>query len=223
VTIRVTDAIRGEELRDIRVKACQAVDPACEQDIGLVSSGLTNSLGRAVLSVKPDFVGYFLLEQEGKESDGEQFVPMLVTWSEPIYRTAEVLTASMFKPTWIRAVAGAAEMLQDGTGHLIMKAQNCLPERYVNDIETNANGEGVTASLSARGDHSKIYYTTKGLMLKPDATSTLLEGNGFAGAFNLGPGPVTVTGVHDGRDVYSGGFSMRAGHVGAIFLLPNSR
>jgi hypothetical protein len=114
-------------------------------------------------------------------------------------------------------------MLQEGTGHLILKAQNCLPERYVNDIDTNANGEGVTASYSARGDGSKIYYTTKGLMLKLDATSTLLEGNGFAGAFNLGAGPVTVTGVHDGRDVYSGGFTMRPGHVGAIFLLPNSR
>jgi hypothetical protein len=148
---------------------------------------------------------------------------MIVTWSEPIYRVEPVLTASMFKPSWIRGIASTAEKVLPGKGHLLVKAQNCLPERYVNDTNTNANAEGVIARYVALGDGSKIYYTGKGLTLNIEASSTLLEGNSFGGAFNLSPGPVTVTGSHADRNIYSGGFTMRADYIGAIFLVPNAR
>lgn len=225
VTLRVTDAIRGQELEGIRVTACQAVDPACEKDIGRVNAGVTNSVGRAVLAVNEDFFGYFMLEPDQPQSpdEGEAFVPMVVVWSEPLYRTVPVLTASMFKASWIRAMASTAEEVQEGKGHLIFKAQNCLPERYVNDASTNANAEGVTASYVALGDGSRVYYTGKGLTLNLDATATSPEGDSFGGAFNLSPGPVTVTGAHGDDDVSSAGFPMHADAIAALFLLPKSR
>lgn len=226
VTLRVTDAIRGQELEGIRVTACQAIDPACEKDLGRVNSAVTNSVGRAVLAVNDDFFGYFLMEQDAEASaasDEEQFLPMLVDWSEPVYRTEPVLTASMFKASWVTAIASTAEVVESGKGHFIFKAQNCLPERYVNDGSTNASAEGVTASYVALGDGSRVYYTGKGLTLNLQATSTSPEGDSFGGAFNLSPGPVTVTGAHADDDVSTAGFPMRADSIAVVFLLPKSR
>lgn len=224
-TLRVTDAIRDIEVEGIRVTACQGRDPSCSEAIGLISSAVTNSLGRAVLTLNDEFFGYFLLEPEEKNTqEGEEdYLSMTVMWSQPYYRTESVLTASLFKPSWIKSIASAAEDVQDGKGHLLFKAQNCLPQRYTSNPEANANADGVSVSYSALSPGSGVYYAGAALTLNLTASATSPEGLSFGGAFNLPPGPVTVTAVHDDTEVSSVGFPLRADTMAALFLVPRAR
>lgn len=224
VTIRVTDAaMPGHEIEGIRVRACHDLDPSCQTDIGQSSMAVTNAAGRAVLALPRSFSGYFLLEQANVSDDGPDYLPMTVVWSEPLYKTEPILTVSVFKVGLVPALASTAETVLPGKGHLVFKALNCLPQRYVDNRELNADAEGVIANYAPMGSGSRVYYTRNGLKISPPATETSYDGQGFGGAFNLSPGSVSVTGVHDDVEVSNAVYTVRADTIGIVFLLPKAR
>jgi hypothetical protein len=110
-----------------------------------------------------------------------------------------------------------------GKGHLVFKAQNCLPQRYVDNPELNADADGVVANYAPKGEGSPVLYTRNGLKISPDAVNTSYDGLGFGGAFNLSPGPVSVTGVHDDIEVSNAVYTARPDTVAIVFLLPKTR
>jgi hypothetical protein len=224
VTIRVTDAaMPGLEIEGIRVKACQDLDPSCQSAIGEASTAVTNAAGRAVLALPPSFEGYFFIEQAEPSADGNKYVPMTVVWSQPLYKIESLLTVSIFKEGLIPALASTAEKVLPGKGHMVFKAQNCLPQRYVDNPELNADAEGVIANYAPRGDGSRVYYTRNGLKISPEAENTSVDGAGFGGAFNLSPGSVSVTGVHEDVEVSNAVYTVRRDTLGIVFLLPKPR
>lgn len=224
VTIRVTDAVsQGQEIEGIRVKACQDLDPACQIDIGQSSTNVTNAGGRAVLALPRSFDGYFLLEQNDPPAEGAAYVPMTVVWSQPLYKIEPVLTVSMFKVGVIPALANNNEKILPGKGHMVFKAQNCLPQRYVDNPDANASAEGVIANYAPMGEGSKVYYTRNGLKISPTATDTSYDGGGFGGAFNLSPGQVSVTAVHHDVEVSNAVYSVRTDTLGIVFMLPKTQ
>ena len=224
VTIRVTDAVaQGQEIAGIRVKACQDLDPECQMDIGQSSVHVTNASGRAVLALPRSFDGYFLLEQAEVPEEGATYVPMTVVWSQPLYKVEPLLTVSMFKVGLIPALASTAETVMSGKGHMVFKGQNCLPQRYVDNQELNADADGLIANYAPMGAGSKVYYTRNGLKISPTAAETSYDGLGFGGAFNLSPGSVSVTGVHDDLEVSNAVYTVRADTLGIVFLLPKTR
>lgn len=223
ITIRVTGALSGNEIAGVSVSACQGLDPSCSDDLGLVSSGVTDATGRALLTLSSGFDGYFLLDVQQEQADGSKYVPMTVKWSEQLYRVESELTASLFEAPLISALANGVEKIMPGTGNFIFKSQNCLPERYVGKAGANASAAGVKVSYTALGKGSRVYYVTGGFAIDPDATDTSTAGAGFGGVFNVTPGPVSVTGVHDGVGVSTGGFPMRADTLGAVFMLPKAK
>jgi hypothetical protein len=223
VTIRVTDAVAQGEIEGIRVKACQDLDPACQIDIGQSSTSVTNASGRAVLALPRSFDGYFLLEQNAPPEEGAAFVPMTVIWSQPLYKVEPLLTVSMFKVGVIPALAMNNEKILPSKGHMVFKAQNCLPQRYVGDQDANAEAEGVIANYAPMGEGSKVYYARNGLKISPTAVDTSYDGQGFGGAFNLSPGQVSVTAVHHDVEVSNAVYSVRPDTLGIVFLLPKTQ
>jgi hypothetical protein len=221
VTIRVTDAAMNGELEGMRVKACTDLDPSCQRDIGQTSAAVTNASGRAVLALPPSFEGFFLVEQAEAPAEGEGYLPMTVTWSQPLYRVESLLTVSVFKAGLVTALASTAEKVSPGKGHLVFKAQNCLPERYVDDPEHSASADGVTVNYAPMNG-SKVYYTRNGLKISPDATNTTYDGLGFGGAFNLSPGSISVTGVHADAEVSNAVYTARADTLAVVFMLPRT-
>lgn len=221
ITIKVTDAL--QETRNIegaKVTACQGRDPACQVGMGQESSGTTDASGHVTLALTRDFVGYFLVE---KIADG--YVPMIATWSQPAYVVDNTFTLSLFKPAWIQAMASQVKVtVQKNVGHVIFKAHNCLPLRYIGGDEANADAEDVSVSYTPRSENSSdVVYVQLGLQIDPAATHTSSQGMGYGGMFNLSPGAVTLSGSHDGLDVGSAGLPMRADNLGVVFLVPRAR
>lgn len=223
VVIRVTDAVAMSELPGIRVKACQDLDPSCQLEVGQSSSNVTNASGRAVLALPRSFQGYFLLEQDDAPGDGSGYMPMTVTWSQPLYKVEPILTVSMFKAAVVPALAGSSLTVKKGKGHLVFKALNCLPQRYVDNADVNASADGVIVNYAPMNEGTPVVYTRNGLKISPDAQETAYDGNGFGGAFNLSPGPISVTGVHDDVEVSNAVYTARADTIGIVFLLPRAR
>jgi len=223
VTIRVTDAVAMSEIPGIRVKACQDLDPSCQTEVGQSSSGVTNASGRAVLALPRSFEGYFLLEQAEPSDAPSAYMPMTVTWSQPLYKVEALLTVSMFKAAAVTALAGSALTVKKDKGHLVFKALNCLPQRYVDDDEVNATAEGVVVNYAPMNEGTPVVYTRNGLKISPDARDTSYDGDGFGGAFNLSPGSISVTGVHDDVEVSNAVYTARPQTIAIVFLLPRAR
>jgi hypothetical protein len=223
VTIRVTDAVAMGEIPGIRVKACQDLDPSCQIDVGQSSSNVTNASGRAVLALPRSFEGYFLLEQAEPSDAASRFMPMTVTWSQPLYKVETVLTVSMFKAAAVTALAGGAIPVKTDKGHLVFKAMNCLPQRYVDNRELNASAEGVVVNYAPMNEGTPVVYTRNGLKISPDAKDTSYDGAGFGGAFNLSPGAISVLGVHDDVEVSNAVYTARPDTIAIVFLLPRAR
>lgn len=223
VTIRVTDAVAMGEISGIRVKACQDLDPSCETDVGQSSSNVTNASGRAVLALPRSFEGYFLLEQAEPTEGGSDYMPMTVTWSQPLYKVETVLTVSMFKAAVVPALAGSAITVKKAKGHLVFKALNCLPQRYVDNPGLNASADGVVVNYAPMSEGTPVVYTRNGLKISPDAMDTSYDGAGFGGAFNLSPGAISVTGVHDDDEVSNAVYTARPDTISIVFLLPRTR
>jgi hypothetical protein len=223
VTIRVTAAVSGYQIDGAKVTACQGLDPSCADNVGSVSASVTNGTGEAVVTLPRGFDGYFLVDVEKEQANGATYVPMTVKWSEQVFRTEASLTVSMFEPALIEALAVGVEKIEAGKGNFIFKAQNCLPEPFVGEVGANASADGVVISYTSLGKKSQVYYVTSGFAIDRNLTATSVAGGGFGGVFNVTPGPVSVTGVHEGEGVTTGGFPMRANTLGAIFLLPKAK
>jgi len=221
VTIRVNDALQeSRNLEGATVTACQARDPSCTVGMGQESSGETDANGRVTLALSRDFVGFFIVK---KDSDG--YVPMIANWSQPAYVVDNTFTLSLFKPVWIQTMAAQVKVtLEKDVGHVIFKATNCLPLRYIGGDEINADADGVAVSYTPRSENSSdAVYVQLGLQIDPAVKTTSTAGQGYGGMFNLSAGAVTLSGSHDGLDVGSGGLSMRANHLGMVFLVPRAR
>lgn len=221
VTIRVNDALQeSHDIEGAKVTACQGRDPTCSVGMGQESSGTTDATGHVTLALSRDFVGFFLVE---KSSEGYQ--PMMASWSQPAYTVDNTFTLSMFKPAWIQAMASQVKVtLQQNVAHLIFKANNCLPLRYIGGHDVNADADGVSVSYTPRSENSSdVVYVQLGLAIDPAATMTSSAGQGYGGMFNLSPGAVTLTGSHDGLDVGSAGLPMRANTLGVVFLEPRAK
>lgn len=223
-TLRVTHAVRPDVvLEGLRVSACQGLDPSCMRGIGQVSSNLTNADSEAVLLLPRSFQGYFLIEPTETGGD-DPYLPMTVVWSQPLYRKESRLTVSMFNRSLVPALASTVEKVEQGKGHFIFKAQNCLPERFVGAKGANAEADDVVVNYySPNGEGSKVYYTRNGLMIDLNAKETHADGQSFGGAFNLAPGSVSVTGTYKAMEVTSAGFPLRADSLGVVFLVPKAQ
>jgi hypothetical protein len=221
VTIRVNDALQeSRSIEGAKVTACQGRDPTCSVGMGQESSGTTDATGHVTLALTRDFVGYFLVD---KASEG--YVQMIASWSQPAYVVDNTFTLSLFKPAWIQAMASQVKVtVQKDVGHVIFKALNCLPLRYIGGDEINADAEGVSVSYTPRSENSSdVVYVQLGLQIDAAATMTSSEGQGYGGMFNLSPGAVTLSGSHDGLDMGSAGLPMRANNLGLVFLEPRAK
>jgi hypothetical protein len=221
VTLRVNDALQEDRnIAGATVTACQGRDPACSVGMGQESSGTTDANGHVTLALSRGFVGYFLVE---KKEDG--YVPMIASWSQPSYVVDNTFTVSMFKPAWIQAMASQVNvMLEKDVGHVIFKALNCLPLRYIGDAELNADAEGVSVSYTPRSSGSSdVVYVSTGLAIDRAANATSTAGLGYGGIFNLPAGAVTLSGSHEGLDVGSAQLPMRANNLGVVFMVPRAK
>ncbi|MET0387145.1 MAG: hypothetical protein ABW321_14350 [Polyangiales bacterium] len=220
ITIRITDAISGDPDTEATVRACQGADPACASGSGLESMGQTDFDGRVTLTVSNGFFGYFLIEPS------ERYYPTTFIWSQPTYRLDTSFTVNVFERQWLDVMAAQLDTTKTdtGAGHLIFRAENCLPMSFLGEADTNAEAEGMVVSYSPSADLStRTFYTSFGLVVDPEETATTSEGAGFGGALNLPPRAVTVIGKHGDDDVSRTTVRMREGWLGLVMLVPDAR
>ncbi|MFI5309188.1 MAG: hypothetical protein ACHQ53_17665, partial [Polyangiales bacterium] len=129
VTVIDFAAVPDKPLADVKVQACNAVDPSC--GTGLVAEATTGKDGKVTLQVQPSFDGFF-------DFSGGGYLDSTVQWSEPFYR----LTGFKQYQLTSDALAGLAvivglhqsadEPFNADAGHLIFRVEGCLPLRYLN-------------------------------------------------------------------------------------------
>jgi hypothetical protein len=222
IPVRVVDFAAEPDLPlvDFTVKACQAVDAAC--DSGMVDESQTDAEGIAELTLPPSFTGYF-------DVTGGEYIDSIAQWSEPVHRVGG-FTHYMLRPTDIDALAvitgvhaTVGEPFAAGTGHLIFRVQGCLPLRYLGtDERPHAELGGLRVDFEPNDFESAIFYTdTSG------AVSLTLEESSFdgvGGAFEVPARNLTVTAtdVRSGRQIATGNVRVRAGAIGLTYLAPRS-
>lgn len=219
VSMHFTGVINGFPVANVKVNACAVLDPDCTSGGGEQNAVTSDANGRAFITLPKDFFGYFLVDA------GDDFYPMTVMLSQPTYRVDNSLEIAVFPRVWIAGLSATIDVPAKKTdGHVIFRAQNCLPLRYLSGDGIAAAADGVGVSYDTTGpDTSRTFYTSYGLMLDPDATASQTVGGGFGGALNVPVGLRSVSGDIDGNEVARTSIRMRAGTVGLVFLVPKTR
>lgn len=220
VDLKIADALTSQGLKDVPVSACQGSDPGCGLGAGRSAAGMTDERGHVVLQLPSGFFGYFIIDA------GPSYFPMIAYASQPMYRRVSGFTLNVFQRSWLNVLASMLQTeVHSDAGHLIFRAQNCLPIRLANaEAATSAFASGVSVSYSRPGPSStRVFYTIGGLMVDPAASGTTEQGNGYGGAFNLPPGQTSIVGTHASLDVINAGIPLRADTLGFVFLVPNAR
>jgi hypothetical protein len=215
VTLRLSDLLSGAPTPNVKVNACPALDPACSSGRSAENTATSDANGRATIAVAPDFFGYFLVDA------GSNYYPSTVMWSQPTYRIAPSFSVSLFSRAWVDGVANTIGTdLEKGAGHIVFRAQNCMPGRYASD----AAGDNVTVSYKpVTADTTRTFYTTYGFTLDANAESTQAVGGAFGGALNVPVGLVSITGSHEDQTVSTLSLRVRGDSISLAFLTPNTR
>ena len=219
MTMRVIDIIASSVLPDVQVTACHASDPSCSQSSGLAGAGVSSATGHAMLSVPDDFVGFFLFK------GADSYVPAAALWTQPAYALTEGFTQRMMQWGVAEGLAAATDSkLRRDASHLIFRAQNCLPLRYLGGEALRAEADDVAVTFTPPAtDSSRVFYTGIGASVDPTLKGTSAVGGAFGGAFNLPAQTVTVIATHDGKEVSRAAIPMRSGTLGFVYLVPNTR
>ncbi len=218
VGVRVIDfaAVPDKPLPDVRVKACQPVDPSCTT--GRVDEATTGDDGMVALTVQSSFNGLF-------DFSGGGYVDSNVQWSEPIYRvggfTQYQLTNGALQV--LAGIVGVDTSFDPETGFLIFRVQGCLPMRYLNAPDLpRAEAPDVEVSFEPNDGASPIFYTdpSGGVSVTLKATTR----DGVGGAFNVPARPITVHAVdtHSGMEVATGTVQIQPGVIGYVYLVARS-
>ena len=221
--VRVVDfaAEPDEPLPDVEVRACEGVDPTCES--GQVDRAITDGDGVVNLVVPGGFEGFFAFSGGG-------YMDTTVQWTEPVQRLDnwihyELQEEDVAGLALITGVHSDPEQEFDPeAGHLIFRAQNCLPARYLSTDELpQAEVSGVRVEFEPNDGASQVFYTTAtgGVSVTLEATST----DGVGGAFGGPARNVSVSFIDDAteREVAEGLVQVRPGAIGFVYMVPRSQ
>jgi hypothetical protein len=219
VTIRVIDLTSSSPLPNVDVTACLGSDPSCSAASTHVAQGTTDDTAHTTLPVPAGFMGYFLLAGDDK------YMASSTLWTQPTYTVVHNFSQRMVP--WDVA-AGLAQAtgttLRHEAGHLIFRAHNCLPLRYLDGKVLNAEADDVVVTFSPSvDDSSKVFYTGFQSGIDPSLSGTSAMGGGFGGAFNLPTQLVNVVAKHDGMVVSQVAAQMRSGTAAFVYLMPSTR
>jgi hypothetical protein len=211
---------------NIEVKQCEASDPGCSEDGGLITTARTDSRGSVDFTAMKGFQGYFELEGGGP-------VPATVQWSQPVYNVVDMFTHQALGPSAVSNLAVASqvhdspmEKFKPGTGFLIARIQNCLPLRYMETYREGATpiarARDVRFTFTPSTGASRIYYVNEQAML--DLTLDRTSIRAYAGAFEVLATNVTVTATHaeTGKVLATGVLPIRDAKIGFMYLVPNT-
>jgi hypothetical protein len=211
---------------NIEVKQCEASDPSCSEDGGLITTARTDSRGSADFTAMRGFQGYFELQGGGP-------VPATVQWSQPVYNVVDSFTHQALGASAVTGLAVASqvhdspmEKFKPGTGFLIARIQNCLPLRYMETYRDGATpiarARDVRFTFTPSTGASRMYYVNEQAMLDPTLDRT--SRRGYAGAFELLATNVTVTAMlaDTGRVLATGVLPIREATIGFMYLVPNT-
>jgi hypothetical protein len=209
--------VREAGLPGIDVQLCEASDPRCED--GLLSTATTGSDGLAEFIAPRGFNGYFSLS-------GGKPTPAVVVYSQPVFNLMEVFAHQALLPDSIATLGQVVGWRQDGskpapnTGHLLARAQNCLPLRYLDRQETWSRGKNVIFNFAPREEASQVYYVNDMAILDPTLKRT--TSRGYGGAFEVPAKNISVTATDaDSGDVLASGvITIRPNTIGYIYLFP---
>lgn len=222
VPVRVIDfaAEPDEPLEGFTVRACQALDPACES--GLVDELTTDEEGIAALTLPPGFAGFF-------DITGDEYADSTAQWSEPIHRVSG-FTHYMLRSQDIENLALVTNVhdmpgipFEPDSGHLIFRVQGCLPLRYLGtDERPHAEVTGAHVVFAPNDFGSDIFYTDGTGFVSLTLDETTFDGVG--GAFEVPARNLTVTATdtRSGREIASGSVRVRQGAIGFAYLAPRS-
>lgn len=221
VSIQIGNAFSQAPDIGARITACQASDPGCSAGTGKESSDLTDDNGVVTLTLDPGFFGYFLVEPADPK-----YYPMTMVWSQPIYRIERSFRINLFERTWLDAMADSLDVTKDdaASGHVIFRAENCLPLQYLGDQDGNAEADGIRVSYSPSGTNSsEVFYTRYALSVDRTLNTTKATGSAYGGALNLPPGSLTLVGSHEQDDVMHVNLRLRPNTLALVHLVPDGR
>jgi hypothetical protein len=222
VVVTVVDfaAVPDKPLADVDVQACEAVDAACQS--GKVTSAKTGKDGKVELKLPHEFDGFFSFSGAG-------YTDSTVQWTEPAYRVSGFKQLQL-QPEALAELAVIVhehkkvdEPFDPDAGHLIFRAQNCLPMRYL-EAQDSPRGQaaGVEVMFEPNDGASQIFYTQPngGVSITLEATTS----DGVGGAFDVPATNVDVHAVdaHSGKEVAGGSVRVRAGAIGYAYLVPRA-
>lgn len=221
--VKVVDfaAMLDAPLPDVEIAACESVDPSCNS--GRLDSGVSGEDGVVNLTVPADFEGFFSFSGGG-------YLDTTVQWTEPVHRLGDFTHYELTQDALdaLALITGVHTSADDefdpAAGHLIFRAQNCLPLRFLDrDEPPMAEVAGVAVDFEPNQGASQVFYTTDsgGVSVTQIATSTDAAG----GAFNVPARNVSVRGIdlESGQVVSEGLVHVRPGAIGFSYLVPKSR
>jgi hypothetical protein len=219
VRVRVAEATSNRGVKGATVTACQGSDPNCGIGAGMDGSATTDADGYATLALRNDFFGYFVAD------GGDSYFVTTLMWSQPTYRVDTTFTINLFAKEWLDVLLQQVMVKKhDDAGHMIFRAENCLPLRYIGNDNANAEADGVIVNYAPNGpDSSRTFYTTYALSVDPVATATQAIGSGYGGAVNLPPGLVSIVGSHDNDTTMNAVVRIRPDALGLVMLVPNAK
>lgn len=209
---------------NVNVNMCDTSAPSCTMGEGLVDSGMTDKMGNAEFTLATGLNGYFDFELEGGG-----IAPSTVQWNQPIYNEVATFTHQALSTKSVQDFALASRFhtspdqpFKAGTGFLIARAQNCLPLRYMEGTNAISRARDVSFRFSPSTGASQVYYIND--LSSIDTSLDRTSRRGYAGAFELVAGNVTVTAFHEpsGKMVAQGTIGIREGSIGFMYLVPNT-
>lgn len=206
----------------IDVRFCETSDPGCAEGSGLIATGRTDSMGSADFTSQRGYTGYFELE-------GGDTTDAVIQWSQPVYNVVDMFTHQALQPSAVTFLAiaskfhdSADQKFKPGTGFLIARAQNCLPLRYMEGPNPIARARDVELEFTPSTGASRVFYVNDmaSLDLALEQTST----RGYAGAFEVLVGNVTVTARHavSKKALAVGTLAIREAAIGFMYLVPEA-
>ena len=211
----------------IKTRLCESSDPGCAPDGGFISMSITDSMGYADFTARRGFTGYFELEGGGP-------VAATIQWSQPVYNVVDTFTHQALGPSAVTALSIASmfhekpeQSFRPGTGFLIARVHNCLPLRYMESLTQGMNplarARDVKLEFTPSSGASRMYYVDDMAFLDLDLDRT--SGRGYAGAFEVLVGNVTVTARHaeTDKELAVGVLPVREATIGFMYLMPSPR
>jgi hypothetical protein len=190
------DVLNGEDLNEFELSVCPEGEASCVVAPMDPNGGFSTALPMG----DNGFDGYVRVVADDYISSIIYVVPSVTRdlWYDP--QMVSELSFDLF------ATLGQA-VPDPSRGHIAVAVSDC---------DWNY-GEGVVIEVSTADDATIIAYSD-GLLPNPDRTST--DDGGLAGAFNIVPGPITVTALVEGVAVMSVDAHVEAGKVTQVPLAP---